>query len=79
MSNSPEVYTELHKVISMKGFDYLRTSYILQEETILQPRLEELGYTNIKWLMGEYDSFGPLTRLCEATSPEGSKVMFIYG
>lgn len=84
-SNDPPgpVYTSLITIIDFSGFDFLShggtNGYIEQEKTILQPRLEALGYSNISWLEGETDSFGPLTRRCKAVDRRGDTVWFVYG
>jgi hypothetical protein len=70
---------DLFKVISFDGFDFDAKTYRRQEITILQPRLELLGYTECRWSMGESDSFGPLSRICEAKNPEGKIVRLVYG
>jgi hypothetical protein len=75
-------YTMLSTVISFAGFEFISHgshSFAEQEKTILQPRLEELGYTDIRWFEGETDSFGPLTRRCRAVNPDGDTVWFMYG
>ena len=74
-----ESYPDLAAVISFAGFGYDTATYRRQEVEVLQPQLEVLGYTNIEWLDGERDSFGPLSRLCRTTSPDGIWVTFIYG
>lgn len=63
---------DLYDEISMAGFDYAR--YWEHEESIIKPRLEEKGHTNIRFSMGERDSFGPLTRLVHTDT-----ATFIYG
>jgi hypothetical protein len=69
----------LYEIISFEGFGFYKHNYRKQEVEILQPRLEELGYTNVSWHAGESDSFGPLTRICKATDPTGKHVRFMYG
>jgi hypothetical protein len=71
-------YKELHTVISLEGLRY-DLGFATQEVELLQPRLEKLGYSHIKWGMGEYDSFGPLTRTCMARNQNGEVVWFFYG
>jgi len=70
-------YKDLYEYISFEGFHF--ADYYDGEREILQPRLEALGYTDIKWSMGERDSFGPLTRVCRAVSVENKVTWFIYG
>lgn len=69
-------YIDLHDTISFEGFDFLK--WYEHEKAILQPRLEEQGYEVVEWMMGEHDSFGPLTRIC-AASKDGKLHWFIYG
>ena len=77
--SSEEGYPDLTEVISFAGFSFANATYHEQELKILQPRLEALGYTKIIWMMGEQDSFGPLTRLCSVISPDGKPITFMYG
>jgi hypothetical protein len=72
-----EKYEALEDVIPFAGFDFVM--YYQGERELLKPRLEALGYTKIKFEMGEYDSFGPLTRVCKAKDAEGKDRRFIYG
>ncbi len=74
----PKEYIDLYEVISLEGVKY-DSYYRMQELEILQPRLEAIGYTDIKWFPGETDSFGPLTRTCRAKNPGGETVWFVYG
>lgn len=48
------------------------------EQKTATPKLESLGYTNVRFSNGEADSFGPLTRIVEATK-DGKRTYFIYG
>lgn len=70
-------YQNLMDVISFDGFSF--GDYYNGERNILQPRLEELGYTEVSWFMGERDSFGPLSRICHATNMQGETKKFMYG
>ena len=69
-------YVSLYNVISFDDFDF--SDYFNGERNILEPRLKELGYENIRWEMGEADSFGPLSRVCHATR-DGKTTHFVYG
>ncbi|MET0785772.1 MAG: hypothetical protein ABWY25_03625 [Paenisporosarcina sp.] len=69
-------YIDLYTVIDMVGFDY--DDYHDGELNILEPRLKEIGYTDIQWGPGETDSFGPLTRTCQAMK-DGKLYFFVYG
>ena len=68
---------ELDEVISFDGFVF--ADYWNGEQNLLKPRLEELGYTNIRFYNGEADSFGPLMRVCECVDPEGNSRKYYYG
>jgi hypothetical protein len=70
--------TPLGSVISLEGLKY-GSGYRQEELDVLQPRLEALGYTEIEWGAGESDSFGPLTRVCQATNTFGVREFFFYG
>jgi hypothetical protein len=70
-------YVDLHKFISFEGFNY--DNYYVDEREILQPQLEELGFSEFEWSMGEADSFGPLTRVCKAKTSNDQIVHFVYG
>lgn len=70
-------YEALYKIISFEGFDY--RMFIRDEMTVLKPRLEEKGFTDIRFSMGEKDTFGPLTRICVCRDAEGKPRRFIYG
>lgn len=71
-------YMQLWNVIDSNGFRY-GADYAQQEKELLQPQLEKKGYYNIEWSDGERDSFGPLTRVCKATAPNGEVCWFMYG
>jgi hypothetical protein len=73
----PAKYENLDRIISFQNFDH--DQYRYGEEHILKPQLEELGYTDIQFKMGESDSWGPLTRLCSARDSSGTKRWFFYG
>lgn len=75
--NPPTEYKPLEDLLDFEGFDY--RLYRTSEVNILQPQLVLKGYTDIRWLPGETDSFGPLTRVCKAKDPSGEIVWFIYG
>lgn len=71
----------LGEVISFARFHFnVSTSAIMrQEKEILEPQLTDLGYSNITWLSGETDAFGPLSRLCRVTNSDGDEEVFFYG
>lgn len=68
---------DLQTVISFEGFDHAH--YYRDERTILEPRLQELGYCYFSWRTGERDSFGPLIRCLTAATLDGEPVQFWYG
>lgn len=58
-------------------FDF--SEYSRDERLIIKPLMEADGYTNITFATGERDSFGPLSRLINATTPQGNHVTYVYG
>jgi hypothetical protein len=70
-------YYDLSSIISFDDFHF--ENYSEDEVSVLQPRLESLGYKNITWLKGETDSFGPLTRICHAYTADNQLTRFMYG
>ncbi len=58
--------------------DFCSRSYWKWEDEIATPLLEKLGYANIRFSMGECDSFGPLIRIVTAEK-NGIPYRFIYG
>jgi len=58
--------------------DFCSQSYWKWEDETATPLLEKLGYANIRFSMGECDSFGPLTRIVTADK-DGIPYRFIYG
>lgn len=62
--------------LSWKGFNW--SSPLTSELEILEPQLAELGFRDFHWRMGEYDSFGPLSRYCTMTDRFGQHVQFVY-
>ncbi len=71
-------YYSLMDIIDFKEFRFDHT-YREQEKELLQPQLEALGYNVIKWVPGEQDCFGPLTRLCQTSRGSGEHIWFVYG
>lgn len=69
-------FASLSEVIDMRDFSF--DEYWSQENLLVKPRLEELGFNNVHFLDGERDSFGPLTRIVRCWK-EGKKHQFIYG
>jgi len=54
--------------------------YYRDEQHILKPALEARGYRDVRFFMGEHDSFGPLIREVTAIHPSTNRrVNFWYG
>ena len=70
-------WVNLNELLSFQGFSFSR--YYRDEVTVLQPQLEELGYSEIRWYPGESDSFGPLTRTVMMVDSQGRWVQGVYG
>jgi predicted translin family RNA/ssDNA-binding protein len=70
-------YEEVPEEVSFEGFSF--SEYYKDEKEKLKPQLEKLGYMNISFVMGECDSFGPLSRIIYATDPNGNFHRFVYG
>ena len=77
MPETEITYYSLQDLLSFSLFDF--EHYHRDEVEILQPQMEAMGYTDFEWSMGEYDSFGPLSRVCKATSRDGARMAFVYG
>jgi len=75
--NDETEYEDLEEVISFEGFDFAK--WYEHEDTILRPRMEALSFYAIRFKHGEYDSFGPLTRVCTAIDSKGNLRHFVYG
>ena len=58
-------------------FDF--SHYHRDEVSVLKPALEAKGFTNIYFVMGECDSFGPLSRVACVTDPQGNRRKLVYG
>ena len=58
--------------------EFCSRSYWKWEDETATPLLEKLGYTNIRFSMGDRDSFGPLARIVTAEK-NGIPYRFIYG
>jgi len=63
--------------LDFSGFDW--KNFRQSEREVLQPQLSKLGFTDIKWMSGESDSFGPLTRSAGMTDTNGERITFVYG
>lgn len=63
--------------LSYAGFDW--KDYRGSEKSVLQPQLEALGFRVTRWGMGEYDSFGPLSRTAQLVDVNGVTITFSYG
>ena len=65
--------------ISMENYCGQQGAWAKWENEIATPALQALGYTNIRWHMGERDSFGPLSRVVLCDDSNGIRHKFIYG
>lgn len=76
----PDVeFIPLESVIGFEDFNF-DMFYIEKEIEILQPRLEKLGYTDVRWRDGAIASNGvPITRVCVAKDKKRHTVHFVYG
>lgn len=63
--------------VSFEGFDFGK--YYDHEKSVLTPRLEEKGFSNIRFDSGETDSSGPLTRTVRMTDSQGRRGKAWYG
>lgn len=70
-------YEDLPEAVSFKDFSF--EHYYRCEDTVLRPQLEALGYYAIMFMPGEYDDFGPLTRICSCVDRDGVLHKFVYG
>lgn len=75
-------YHDLHSIlpadnIAWDNFDF--NEYFSGERKYLKPALEALGYTNVRFLMGERDSFGPLSRIVVVCAPDSKDTFYVYG
>jgi hypothetical protein len=57
----------------------LHVNYREFERDVLTPKLEAKGFEVVRWLDGERDSFGPLSRYCIAYAPSGIRCDIVYG
>lgn len=79
---SNAVYNDLLSIIGNESADHADFcggyTYARWEKTVATPLLQQQGYTVLKWVTGERDSFGPLTRIaiCEK---DGVQHRLVYG
>jgi hypothetical protein len=73
--NYADLYREIPEAMQKFSYEDFRTS----EQTVIKPALEDIGYTDIKFSMGERDSFGPLSRIVTCKDGIGQTIRFIYG
>jgi hypothetical protein len=71
------VHVDLMDLIDFPdGFRF--SHYYVDEDKMLKPLIEAEGFTNVRFSMGERDSFGPLTRVVTAEK-DGRTHHFVYG
>ena len=68
---------DVFEIVDSEGFSF--AEYFDGEQDIIKPRLEALGFTNVRFYNIEADSFGPLIRGVEAKDENGNPVSFYYG
>lgn len=73
----PDEYEEFPESISFAEFNFER--YYTLEDTVLRPQLEKEGYYSILFMPGEFDDFGPLSRICSCIDKDGVLHKFVYG
>jgi hypothetical protein len=71
----PNPIMELPAKYMPLGFDY--NNYHTCELRMIKPLMERDGYTNVRFTMGEMDSFGPLSRIVIADKDK-KMVRFAY-
>ena len=81
--NTESEYKDLFDVLNeetLEEADFLDASrYWVWEDNVATPALEKLGWSVTCWEMGEYDSFGPLSRIaCCRHKETGETAAFIY-
>jgi hypothetical protein len=63
-----------------KGLEINFERYWESEKEVINPALEQMGFTiDGRWITGEGDSFGPLSRYVHATLGDSEKVTIWYG
>lgn len=68
---------DIEEILDFKDFSF--ADWYNGEKNILTPQLQKLGYSNIRWSMGEQDSFGPLSRVVTMTDSSGQVFTGWYG
>lgn len=78
-ASSPPVFYLYDSVFNEmpKGWDDVR-EYWKYEQEKLTPWLQSMGFEDVRWGMGESDSFGPLSRVARMRL-KGHIFEFIYG
>ena len=63
--------------LGMADFDF--SDYARLEINEIQPALHAKGFADVLFLMGEKDSFGPLSRVIRCKDSSGNAYEFVYG
>jgi hypothetical protein len=69
------IFQVIGEQVDMTG--YCSRTYWDWEDNVAKPALEAAGYKVIKFMMGEADSSGPLSRIV-VTEKDGKRVYFVY-
>ncbi len=70
--------TTLQQYINTQHFFGDGVDYARVEQTVKR-KLEQYGWTNVCWMNGETDGFGPLSRFIQAINPDGVPEEAWYG
>lgn len=81
--NEVKDLVEFFKLTCNEEDGYCSTSgdkwYTDWEREIAKPAMKARGYTNIRFITTDGDSFGPLVRQARCNDPEGNPCTFFYG
>jgi len=74
-----EYLWDVYPDVKLDMKDYCSHEYRKWEQEVCKLWLESLGYTDVSFGMGEYDSFGPLSRVIFTTDSNGNQRKLWYG
>lgn len=75
MQTQFSIFDVIGEDVEMAGFCVSPCTW---EQEVAEPALNDLGYSVEKWVTGEYDSFGPLSRIAHVIK-DGVRTQLIYG
>lgn len=70
-------YEPLFELVSFEGFHFHKKE--ADEQRILMPQLQRLGYTNIEFDSNHDGYFEPQVRICRCVDKEGNPHRYYYG